>query len=246
MRDFYLSMEVPEMEASRTASGFAGKTLEKLAVGGFFFFGVVLAPPLVFLPWVVRDRRIRFLVWTACFFAVGISLNAFLSPHYAAPGTCILYALLLQAMRRLRMCRPGGAPVGLALIRAAVCTCILLVGVRAFAAPLGIVIPRFPSMWYGTPPLGFERAGALRQLEALPGRQLAIVRYSPSHNPLDDWVYNAADIDGSRVVWARDMGAERNQELIRYFKDRVVWLIEPDIVPLRISPYVELPQEARP
>ncbi len=101
-------------------------------------------------------------------------------------------------------------------------------------------------MWYGTAPLGLERAGALRHLEALPGRQLAIVRYFPGHNPLDDWVYNAADIDGSKVVWARDMGADRNQELIRYFKDRVVWLVEPDIAPLRISPYVELPQEPRP
>jgi hypothetical protein len=243
MRDFYASMEVSQMQASRTASGFAGKTVEKVAVGGFFFYGVVLAPPLVFLPWVVRDRRTAFLVWTAGFVAVGLSLNAWFFPHYAAPGMCVLYALLLQAMRRLRGCSPGGAPVGLALIRAMVCTCILLVGVRAFAAPLGIVIPRFPSMWYGTAPLGLERAGALRRLETLPGRQLAIVRYSPSHNPLDDWVYNAADIDGSRIVWARDMGAARNQELIRYFKDRAVWLVEPDKTPPGISPFVESTHE---
>jgi hypothetical protein len=39
-----------------------------------------------------------------------------------------------------------------------------------------------------------------------------------------------ADIDGSKVVWARDMGAEKNQNLIEYFSDRQVWLVKPDEV----------------
>jgi len=41
-------------------------------------------------------------------------------------------------------------------------------------------------------------------------------------------MYHRADIDGSRVVWARNMGAEKNQELITYFQDRQFWLMEPD------------------
>ncbi len=239
MRDFYVSKQAADMKTARTLAGFAEKTVEKLGIGAFFFFGWALAAPLVFLPWAVRDRRIRFLVWTACLFAAGLSLNAWLLPHYAAPATCVLYALLLQAMRHLRVRRSGGSRVGLALIRAMVCTCVLLAGVRAFAAPLGIAVPRGPSMWYGTEPLGLERASVLRQLEALPGRQLAIVRYTPEHDPLDDWVYNAADIDGAKVVWARDMGATENEALIRYFKDRTVWLVQPDSTPPGISRYLQ-------
>jgi hypothetical protein len=75
------------------------------------------------------------------------------------------------------------------------------------------------------------------RLEQLPGDQLVIVRYFPQHYPVDEWVYNGADIDDSKVIWARDMGAAGNQELIRYYRDRSVWLVEPDAIPARVSPY---------
>ena len=62
-------------------------------------------------------------------------------------------------------------------------------------------------------------------------------RYSPRHNPFDEWVYNGADIDGSKVIWAREMDAANNLELIRYYRDRRVWLVEPDSTPSAVSPY---------
>ena len=64
-----------------------------------------------------------------------------------------------------------------------------------------------------------------------------LVRYSPGHDPLADWVYNGADIDGQKVVWARDMGADNNEELLHYFKDRRVWLLEADDLPPKLQPY---------
>ena len=36
-------------------------------------------------------------------------------------------------------------------------------------------------------------------------------------------MYNQADIDRSRIVWAREMGPARDQELIDYYPDRQVW-----------------------
>jgi hypothetical protein len=65
-------------------------------------------------------------------------------------------------------------------------------------------------------------------LDHQPGKQLVIVRYWGNHDPFDEWVYNPADIDRSSVIWARDGGSAGNQELIRYYRDRSVWLIEPD------------------
>jgi hypothetical protein len=63
------------------------------------------------------------------------------------------------------------------------------------------------------------------------------VRYGPKHNSFEEWVSNGADIDGSKVVWARDMGEAQTLELIRHFKDRTVWLVEPDKMPPALSPY---------
>ncbi len=65
-----------------------------------------------------------------------------------------------------------------------------------------------------------------------------IVRYKPDHEVLEEWVYNEADIDGSKVVWARDMDTAKNNELIDYYKDRRLWLLEPDEKPVRVTPYV--------
>jgi len=66
---------------------------------------------------------------------------------------------------------------------------------------------------------------------------LVIIRYDSDHDPNQEWVYNGADIDGSKVVWARDMGEAQNLELIRYFKNRKVWSVEPDLTPPKISAY---------
>lgn len=92
-------------------------------------------------------------------------------------------------------------------------------------------------MWYGTEALGLPRAQVAAQLDRIPGKHLAIVRYAPDHLPFDDWVYNAADIDASRVVWAREMGGESDRELLQYFQNRQVWLVEPDFDPPRVSPF---------
>jgi hypothetical protein len=50
-------------------------------------------------------------------------------------------------------------------------------------------------------------------------------------------LYNLANIDGSKVVWAREMDATDNSELLRYYKDRTAWLVEPDANPVAVVPY---------
>jgi hypothetical protein len=120
-------------------------------------------------------------------------------------------------------------PSGLFLCRAVVVICAVMV-------PLQLLLPSpFPAWpaWRGGP----ERARILGQLNSLPGDQLVIVHYSSEHDCRMDWVYNGADIDGSKVVWARDMGAAKNQELIDYYKERRLWLVEPDEWPVRLTPY---------
>ena len=235
MRDFYTGSELALFLAARTPDGFLRGSVKKAAVAAFFFCGIILMPPLVMLPRALRDRRMRFLVIVAVVTVAGLCANAWLFPHYLSPFAAGIYAIVLQAMRHLRT-----RSRGLALVRIIPVVCLLLAGLRLFAVPLHLAIPRFPGMWFGTEPLGLPRARVLATLEAMPGSQLAIVRYSPGHLPFDDWVYNAADIDRSQVVWARET-PDHDAELLRYFHTRNAWLIEPDSDPPKISPYPRQP-----
>jgi hypothetical protein len=140
-------------------------------------------------------------------------------------------------MRYVRSWRWRQKPVGLAITRAIPLIGGALLVLSAAAVPRLLPREAWPGIWkypgYRVP----DRAPMLAQLEREPGRHLVIVRYSAAHPPELEWVYNRADIDGSKVVWARDMGQEQNAELLRYFETRRIWLVEADLTPPRLSAY---------
>jgi len=114
----------------------------------------------------------------------------------------------------------------------------LLLLIRVASPVLHIPIHQpIPHTWCECNSPAKDRSSVAAELENYPGPQLAIVRYMPGHASGDEWVYNSADIDKSKVVWARDMGPTQNLELIRYFHDRTVWLLEPEKAPPKLSPY---------
>ena len=82
-----------------------------------------------------------------------------------------------------------------------------------------------------------RRVKVNRALQETPGQLLVFVRYSPQHVFQDEWVYNEADIDASRIVWARDRGHADNEELRRYYPKRAAWLLDPDVQPPKLIPY---------
>jgi hypothetical protein len=82
-----------------------------------------------------------------------------------------------------------------------------------------------------------ERSRVISKLQAHGGRHLVIVQYREGHNVNEEWVYNDADIDRAQVVFARDLGPSENASLIEYFKDRAVWLLQPDDNPPILKPY---------
>jgi hypothetical protein len=135
-------------------------------------------------------------------------------PNYMAAMAGVFVALSARGLLVLARWRQ---PVG-ACLAFAFCCGTALMGLRVLHG------------WYlyGAPGDPTQRTLAAERLESMPGQQLVFVRYGPEHVVHDEWVYNRADIAGSKVVWANDLGAERNRELIRSLGERQVWLASPD------------------
>jgi hypothetical protein len=242
--------------------GFSWRGLRKparvlLVVGGAFLLAVALesfwepyfATPLIELilclgllrlrrSWRHISSRTRFLLAAGAVFLVALALETFCEPHYASPITCLLLALALLAMRRLQTWRWRRKSVGLFLVRAIPVICVLTFVLRLAAQPLRIPLSTsYVAAWDQRARGGFGRTDVLARLERLPGRELVIVRYSPNHDIFCEWVYNDADINAAKVIWARDMGSALNQELLGYFKDRQVLLLEADEHPAELLAY---------
>jgi len=86
LRKFYVDWELGEFNQTRTLSGFAKRTWEKIATLRRFYLSPALTLPLVMLPWVLRDRRVRFLLLTCGVMALGLGVEVWTFPHYVAPN----------------------------------------------------------------------------------------------------------------------------------------------------------------
>jgi hypothetical protein len=236
MRKFYVDHDLAFFR-DRLAMGFAARLVAKALDFWIFYFGPLFSLPfLAALPWLLGNRRMRFLWIVFGLMWVGfLSVVYTLPPHYAAPMTALIVALIVQSMRYLRTAEWRGKPVGLFLVRAIPVVCVLTLAIRLGAGPLGIPIGEWPLTWYASGPGNVARAATIRDLERTGGKHLIVVRYDASHDPGKEWVYNDADIDGSPVVWARGMSPAEDRQLLEYFKDRKVWLLEPDRKPLRLA-----------
>jgi hypothetical protein len=216
-----------------SVSNFLRISVEKLQRAWVFFEGMsplrlVLSIPLLALPWYFGDRWFRFLLISAIIFAAGLLTIVWAGARLSAPITGALILIYVEGLRRLRVFRFRGRQVGRLLVWA-----ITIVATTTF------VMEWFSVINDKTPHWGFERARINRELADGGGRHLIVVRYGVQHSPLLEWVYNEADIDAAKVVWAREMAPAEDKQLIDYFKDRKVWLLDDfdDSQPPRVTEY---------
>lgn len=248
----------------RTSAGFVSEKWVAMINLWHFYLGAALSFPLLALPWIVRNGRhwIPAAIVTA---TVGALLTTTWSnPHYFAPAGPALFLLVIQGLRHMAArakirqrrflaaasaatrsgCQGGGAPTAtlcatatsrLTPARPRFVTTLILTQVLGFA----------PYAWFHvsqTPPaFAAQRAEVQCRLQASPGRHLVLVRYRPDCDIHQEWVENTADIDEAQVVWARQLNLEADRELVKYFRNRRVWLLtvgrgRPRLTPLQVPP----------
>jgi hypothetical protein len=207
----------------------------------FFFLPPLYLACIAFF-WSLREYRFVWVAVTLAIFALGTNFFPAFQIHYIAAVTClfILVAVTgLQQMSRLRI-RGHSAGQEAAVLIAILCGAHFLFWYGMHLAEdnefsLGARrLETWDSINHANPA---RRIFVARELEKIPGQLLVFVRYLPRHIFQDEWVYNAADIDGSRVVWARDLGAEENEQLLRYYPGRTALVLETDFQRPKLSEY---------
>jgi len=210
--------------------------LRKVKNFWLFFLGPLLTIPfsaLILPPGPRRDGARELFLMIVGAVGIGLLAEVWFYPHYAAPAMAAIVALLLQGLRRLRTWYWRNKTAGLFLARAVPLACLLMGLVPLAAAKFRITLVYWPPEWCGGSPNIVRPASLTANLT----NALIFVRYSPTHEVGDEWVYNGADIGRSPVIWAREIDSAHDDELIRYFKHRSVWLLEPDKHPWILRPY---------
>jgi hypothetical protein len=230
LREFYEG-ELGAYHYKRTLAGFYINRSSWLWSSWGVYLGPLLTVPLLGFPWLFHDRKMRFLLLTGFIFLLAVMVETWLLPHYFAPATGLLWLLAVQGMRHLAQWRWLGKEIGRSLVRAlpVIACAMVLLRVGAVVAHAQIEPP-----W---PRGNLQRARILRELERSPGQHLIVVRYSQQHDTNAEWVYNAAEIDAAKVVWARDMGEVNNRELLEYFRNSRVWSLDADDAHPRLELY---------
>ena len=217
MRDYYRS-EAREFQRNLTLAGYLQRGTQKCLEWWKFYLGPLLTLPLLTLPWIVRQGKMRLPLAICAAMIAAFAVQTWTLPHYFSPAAGALYILLTQGIRHMYARRGIVKDAALAI---PILACAMIV-IRVMAAATHTQIePAWPRG-------NLERAAILRQLRAMREEQLVIVRYGPDHDIDREWVWNEASIDDAKVVWARDMEDAQNQELLEYFKNRQVWRLDAD------------------
>jgi hypothetical protein len=156
-------------------------------------------------------------------FLVGSCLQRYFAVHYGAPAIGLVIMIPVILLAQIAKPRSDGDPAG-------------FLAAVTFMALLFVVLVGRNLMGIGHPnQFARNRQRIQAQMESTPGKHLIMVRYSPNHAVHEEWVYNAAEIDKAKVVWARAMADSQNEQLFDYFRNRQVWLLEPDSIVLNLT-----------
>jgi hypothetical protein len=228
----------------RMQSGFKGsgpETLTKFLLRLEFrvrYYRYYFLPPLylalIAFFFTLRDPRYRWVLGVCVLFALGIDFFPAFQLHYLAAIVCLFVLISIVGLQRL-----GPWPARM----------IVMLCCAHFFFWYGVhiaddsTLSRFMRPYETWDAINHDnparRISVRNKLDTVPGQLLVFVRYYPQHVFQEEWVFNAADIDSSRIVWARDLGPAENQALLAYYPRRRPLLLEPDQPTPDLSDYKE-------
>ena len=162
---------------------------------GFFLWIPLVGCVAFSSPRLLRNPRLRIPLMVLLVFYLGLALESDLAPHYFAPATVLLFR---SPPRRSRTSQRDSRRGRCALATVALFYCIGLFELPWITHPLSGLRFDLARRFFIA-----ERKGVHARLDKEPRKLLVFVRYGPHHYIHNEWVYNDADIDQSRIVWGR-------------------------------------------
>ena len=182
--------------------------------------------PLLLLPFLFNDHDVL-LGWGILGGAIAISgFYPFFFPHYIGAYACVIFYLIVRGVMVLYHFSFRAKPVGQLL------AVFLIVGGLTLALR---IVP--PTTFEGLRPPSDFREQVRERLEQIGGQHVVFVRYAADHDFRQEWVYNAADVDASRIVWCRTMGQVNDVEVSNYYRDRRMWIVDVGQDAMQVAPY---------
>jgi hypothetical protein len=229
MQRFFENDVVTTRAKFGTLSDSVTSQLDTLLEFGLFFLGCSLIIGLAGVPYLLKQPKIKLALIILIPGLLTILVTPWGHSHYVAPFAPLIFLFAIGGLLELWKTREQFAMVkrwNWRLIAVMQLAWLAIIGYKSFDAE--------QTGWHQ------QRLSVQQHLNSRPGKDLVFVRYDQDHDVHAEWVYNQADIDGSDIVWAREMSAKSDAELVSYFSDRKVWSINADDESAKPEPYLSI------
>lgn len=225
---FYHTNDSRQYYLLRTLAGFLSFNQMKLAVVLDGFYGSLnMVLILGVLPLLLRkspDARLATATLACVLCAFLFEKSHFI--HYMAPAMSLFLYLLYACLQEITRWKWQGVAFGKPFAALWIASLLVIGGHALVTLPFADAEP-FP----------FRRSQIVQELKAKGGKHLVLVHYGEAHDLNAEWVYNEADIENSPIVWAEEMGQERDIPLLEHFRNRQLWTLNADDFSAPLTPF---------
>jgi hypothetical protein len=219
----------------KTWKGFVTDETDDLKRLFMFYFGFVLAVPVVFLlpKFLGNGRRtFKFILAIVILAATCAGMPYMVQMHYFSSLTGLAVLLVVFGLRSMVIVITSKAKISSILFKRTSKGLIYVLLAIQLLINMSEPLPQLP-VSYGSPDPSqgpgnyhsYTREQFKNMLVQMGGKHLVIVKNDPNLIFNNEWVFNNADIDNEPIVWARSMKEKDDAKLVAYFKGRQVWQI---------------------
>jgi len=248
LRTFHRTCSYQSWKNARSLTGYCELMSHRLSNVLGHWGGVLATFPFALLLWPRRRRHFTWLFAIACIAILLINCVPWVMPAYVASLIPIAIFAAVVGIRggldwyqqfadRDESERSGqGSRKRVSAIRVKGEYAFLALLLTCHLAALGITSVARASLqadWKAT--WAEERSRLVDQLEQTDGNHLVLVQYEPGHDVQEEWVYNHAAPERSRIIWARFADPALNNSLLQSYPNRTVWSLSVPSVTLKLA-----------